>query len=139
MKFDAKDLKRLALPLAVCLVLAAAGAGCYFAATDYLRKTKQQGVATSAQRAEVQARLASANEEEREIKANLQQYQSLATRGIVGEEKRLDWIDILTAIKSERRLFSIGYGIEPQKELDYPGFASGGGVKFAYSRVKIDI
>ena len=139
MKLGASDLKRLRLPMAACAVLALAGAACYFAAADYLQETKKLGAATSAQRAEVQTRLASANEEEREIKANLQQYQALAARGIVGKEKRLDWIDTITAIKNERRLFSIGYSIEPQKELDYPGFAPGGGVKFVFSRVKIEI
>jgi hypothetical protein len=139
MKLGASDLKRLRLPVAACVALALAGVACYFAADNYLRETKKLGAATSAQRAEVQKRLASANEEEREIKANLQQYQALAARGIVGEEKRLDWIDAITAIKNERRLFNIGYSIEPQKELDYPGFAPGSGVKFLASRVKIEM
>ena len=140
MKLGAKDLKQLRLPVAACLALALAGAGCYVAAQNYLLLARQQGTATSAQRAEVRTRLASANEEEREIKANLQQYQALAARGIVGEEKRLDWIDTITAIKSERRLFNVGYSIEPQKDLDYPGFApGGGGVKFVFSRVKIEL
>ena len=139
MKLGASDLKGLRLPMAACVVLALAGVACYFAADDYLQETKKLAAATSAQRAEVQTKLASANEEEREIKANLQQYQALAARGIVGEEKRLDWIDTITAIKNERRLFNIGYSIEAQKELDYPGFAPGGGVKFVYSRVKIEM
>jgi hypothetical protein len=139
MKLGASDLKRLRLPMAACVALALAGVACYFAADDYLRETKKLGAATSVQRAEVQARLARANEEEREIKANLQQYQALAARGIVGEEKRLDWIDVITAIKNERRLFNIGYSIEPQIELDYPGFVPGGGIKFVVSRVKIEI
>ena len=139
MKLGASDLKRLRLPLAACAALTLAGVACYLAADDYLRETKKLGAAMSAQRAEVQTRLASTNEEEREIRANLQQYQALAARGIVGEEKRLDWIDTITAIKNERRLFGIGYSIEPQKELDYPGFAPGGGVKFVVSRVKIEI
>ena len=139
MKLGAGDLRRLGLPVAVCVALALAGVVCYFAADGYLQETKKLAAATSAQRAEVQTKLASANEEEREIKANLQQYQALAARGIVGEEKRLDWIDTITAIKNERRLFNIGYSIEAQKELDYPGFAPGGGVKFVYSRVKIEM
>ena len=139
MKLGAGDLKRLGLPVAVCVALALAGVACYFAADAYLQETKKLAAATSAQRAEVQSKLASANEEEREIKANLQQYQALAARGIVGEEKRLDWIDTITAIKNERRLFNIGYSIEAQKELDYPGFTPGGGVKFVYSRVKIEM
>jgi hypothetical protein len=139
MKLGASDLKRLRLPLAAFVVLALAGVASYFAAGDYLQETKKLGATTTAQRAEVQTKLASANEEEREIKANLQQYQALAARGILGEEKRLDWIDTITAIKNERRLFNIGYSIEPQKELDYPGFAPGGGVKFMVSRVKIEM
>ena len=139
MKLGASDLKRLGLPMAACVALAIAGAACYFAADDYLQQTKKLGATTSSQRAEVQAKLARANEEEREIKASLQQYQALAARGIVGEEKRLDWIDAITAIKNERRLFNISYSIEPQKPLDYPGFAPGGGVNFLVSRVKIEI
>jgi hypothetical protein len=139
MKLGRRDLKQLRLPVAGCLVLILAGVACYFAAEAYLQETKQLGAATSAQRTEVQARLASANEEEREIKASLQEYQALAAHGIVGEEKRLDWVDTVTAIKNERRLFNIGYSIEPQQELAYPGFSPGGGVKFVASRVKINM
>lgn len=137
MKLGRRDIKKMGLPIAACLALMLAGTACYFYADSYLQETRQLGTAAAAQRAEVQTRLASANEEEREIKASLQQYQALAARGIVGEEKRLDWVDTVTAIKNERRLFSIGYSIEPQKELDYPGFSPGGSVKFMVSRVKI--
>ena len=137
MKLGRRDLKHLRLPVAGCLVLIAAGAACYVAADAYLQETRKLEAATSAQRAEVQARLASANEEEREIKASLQQYQALAAHGIIGEEKRLDWVDTVTAIKNERRLFNISYSVEPQKELDYPGFSPGGGVRFMDSRVKM--
>ena len=139
MKFGAKDLKRLGLPIAACLVLGAAGAACYVVADRYLQETKTQSAAISARRAEVQGRLDRANEEEREIKANLQQYQTLAARGITGEEKRLDWIDTLTAIRSERRMFNISYSVEPQKQLDYPGFGAVSGVYFMSSRVKINV
>jgi hypothetical protein len=139
MTLVAKDLKRLRLPMAACAALAIAGVACYLAADSYLQETKKLAAAMSAQRAEVQTRLASANEEEREVKANLQQYQALAARGIVGEEKRLDWIDAITAIKNERRLFNISYSIEPQRDLNYPGIAPGGGVRFLVSRVKADI
>lgn len=139
MKLGRGDLKQLRLPAAGFVALILAGVACYFAAEGYLQETKRLGAAASAQRAEVQARLASANEEEREIKASLRQYQALAARGIIGEEKRLDWVDTVTAIKNERRLFNIGYSIEPQEELDYPGFSRGGGVKFMVSRAKVNI
>lgn len=139
MKFGPSDLKRLRLPIAGFVVLALAGAACTIAADRYLQETKQLQAATAAQRAEVQTRLSSANEEEREIRANLQQYQALAARGVIGDEKRLDWVDTVTAIKNERRLFNINYSVEPQRELDYPGFTPGGSVKFLASRVKMTI
>ncbi|MBE0620220.1 MAG: hypothetical protein IH605_06480 [Burkholderiales bacterium] len=139
MKLGRGDFKHLRLPLAGCLALILAGVAFCFAAYGYRQETGKLGAAAAAQRAKVQARLASATEEEREIKASLQQYQALAARGIVGAEKRLDWVDTVTAIKNERRLFNIRYSIEPQRELDYPGFSPGGGVKFMVSRVQMTI
>ncbi len=139
MRFTTADIRRLRLPVVVSLIVALTGVACYYGADSYLQDSKQLASATSAQRAEVQNKLARANEEEREIKANLQQYQALAARGIIGEEKRLDWVDALTAIKNERRLFNISYSIEPQKPVDYPGFVAGSGVDFVASRVALRI
>jgi hypothetical protein len=139
MKLGAKELKRVGLPTAVCLALVLAGVACYFAADGYLQDAKTQKAAISAQRVEVQGRLDRANEEEREIMANLQQYRALEARGIIGEEKRLDWIDVLSEIKGERRLFNISYSIEPQKPLDYPGIGAGEGAYFMASRAKINL
>jgi len=139
MKLGRSDLKRLILPIAGSFILVVAGVACYFVAKGYLQETRKLEKTASAQRVEIQKRLASASEEEREIKASLQQYQALAARGMVGEEKRLDWIDTVTAIKNERRLFKISYSIEPQEELDYPGFSSGGNVKFMVSRVNVKL
>jgi hypothetical protein len=139
MKFGKEDLKHLRLPIAACLALGLGGVACYFVADDYREGTKKQRVAIAAQRTEVQGRVDRANEEEREIKANLQQYRALEARGITGEEKRLDWVDTLTAIKNERRLFNITYTIEPQRQLDYPGFGAGKGAYFMSSRVKVSL
>ncbi|MBE0616264.1 MAG: hypothetical protein IH604_21560 [Burkholderiales bacterium] len=139
MKLSSRDLKHLRLPIAAFIVLAVAGAACYVASERYLRETKMLKAAASGQRAEVQKRLASASEEEREIKASLQQYQALAARGMIGRENRLDWIDTVTAIKNERRLFGVNYNIQPQAELSYPGFSPGGAVKFMVSRVTLGL
>jgi hypothetical protein len=139
MKLRGKDIKGLIVPIAACVTLGVAAAACYFAAEDYRQSTQKQRTVIAGQRTEVQGRLDRANEEEREIKANLQQYQALAARGITAEEKRLDWIDVLTAIKNERRLFSINYNIDPQKELDYPGMRAASGVYFMSSRVKLSM
>jgi hypothetical protein len=137
-KFTGRDLKRLSLPIAACAGLIVAGAAGYVLADDYLKQSKTARDAMTAQRREVQSRLARATEEEREIRENLQQYKAIAERGIIGEERRLDWIDTIAAIKNERHLFSIRYELDAQRPLDYPGF-SGGGVDFMVSRMKIEM
>jgi len=139
MKLAGKDLKQLRLPAAGLLVLTLAAAACYFAAERHLQETKALSASLSSRRTEIQGKLARATEEEREIKENLHQYQALAARGIVGEERRLDWIDTITAIKNERRLFNINYNLEPQKALDFPGAVRGGAVEFVSSRLKLDM
>jgi hypothetical protein len=139
MKLGRRDLKWLWLPIAACIALIVAGAACAYLADGYLQETKGLATAAAAQRAEVQAKLARANEEEREIEASLKQYQELAARGVIGQENRLDWIDTVTAIKNELHLFDITYSIEPQKALDYPGFGPGSGVTFMASRVKMTL
>ena len=139
MKFGRGDIKTLRLPIAGCLVLACAGIGCYLGADKYLRQEKALAAAVSAQRKDIQSKLARANEEEREIEASLQTYQALEARGVIGEENRLDWVDTVTAIKNELRLFDIRYSFERQKPLDYPGFGAGGSIKFMASRVKLEI
>ena len=130
MKFARRDLKQLGLPLAVCIALILASVACYFFSDNYLQETKRQAVATAAQRTEVQGRLSSANEEEREIKASLQQYQALAARGIVGDEKRLDWVDTVTAIKNERRL-----PLDLQRRIDV--ICAGGQLNHLVARTQV--
>jgi hypothetical protein len=137
-KFTGRDLRPLGLPIAACVFLVLAGAASYLYADDYLKQSKAARDRAATQRRDVQTKLARATDEEREIRANLQQYKALAEAGLIGEEQRLDWIDTITAIKNERQLFSIRYELDAQKALDYPGF-SGGGVDFMVSRMKIEM
>lgn len=139
MKLGRNDLTQLGMPAAGLLILVLAAWTCYVGAQRYLREMKVLSAALSAQRTEVQGKLARATEEEREIKENLHQYQMLAARGIVGEEKRLDWVDTITAIKNERRMFNINYSLEPQKPLEFPGAVRASGVAFVSSRLKLDL
>jgi len=139
MKLTGSELRRLTLPIGVCLGLVVAGAACYFTADGYRTETQAMQAATAARRSEVQSKLARATEEEREILENVHQYNALVARGIIGEEKRLDWIDDIAAIKNARQLFNIRYDIDAQRALDYPGFAAGSGVDFMVSRMKIDM
>ncbi len=53
-----------------------------------------------------------------EIVALEQRVQALEEAGFIGDEKRLDWVDTLHAIRRSRQLFKIDYEIGPQQKAD---------------------
>ncbi len=140
MNITRDDLKRLGLPIAVCLALVLAGAAALAASLHVVDKARKESGAVRLARVAAQEKVAKATEEEREIRENLVHYQQLLARGIIGEEKRLDWVDNIAQIRAQRKLFEIGYDIDVQKPLTtYPGVASAAGVQFMTSRMKVDM
>ena len=91
-----------------------------------------------AARAALQSKLARATDEEREIRGRLRDYQALRERGVVGEEHRLDWVEIIKAIRSERQLYDVKYSIEPRKPIDYPSLKPTSEVELMASRMRIE-
>ena len=132
------DLRRLRLPFALAVTLAAAGAACLALSEYYLSNARATHDAARQSRVEAQERVSKASEEEREIHANLVYYDQMRQSGMLAEQNRLDWIDSITKIKNDRKLFEIKYAIEPQKPLDYPGIA-GGPTGFVVSKMKLEM
>lgn len=92
------------------------------------------------QLSQAQARINKSTEEERELKNDLAQYHHLVNLGMVGPERRLDWIDSIAMIKSQRKLFDINYTLEAQKPADYPGLiASKADYTILVSRLKLNM
>lgn len=139
MKIVRDDIRRLKLPVAAAAVLTLLGIGGVFGTEQLLADAKRQRDAAKKERTEAQERVARASEEEREIRVNLQKYQEMTKRGLVGSENRLDVIDAIANIKKERRLFDIKYTIDAQKPLEYPGIQRAGDLDFATSRMKLDM
>ncbi|MEQ1603148.1 MAG: hypothetical protein HOP04_11315 [Methylophilaceae bacterium] len=74
------------------------------------------------QLAQARNRLQSSGTEKQNIIQYLPIYQRLITQGIVGEEKREDWIEALRLIQANNKLFSIKYSISKQENYK-PDFA----------------
>lgn len=87
-----------------------------------------------------QARIARISQEEKEIQAGDILFRRLAERGILGDEKRLDWIEHIARIRAERRLGDIRWEILPPRPLDAelaPGQA--GEFEFTASTLRIQL
>lgn len=116
--FSKNDLKRIGPSLAAAVLMIAAGAGIAFTLTQQLQAEKKSYAAAQARRAEQQSLLARVRDEEQEIKYKIGRYNTLARRGILGEEQRLDWIEHIRRVRAERRLFEIEYEIAPQQAIE---------------------
>jgi len=139
MNITRDDLKRLRTPLAVAIVLLLLGAACLATSGQYLAEAAAVQSATRVSRVAAQERVSRVSEEEREIRDDLVYYEQMRQHGIVGEQSRLDWIESITKIKNDRKLFEIRYNFEAQKQLDYPGLAPTAAVDFVVSRLKLNM
>lgn len=116
--FSKDDFRRIRLSLAAAVVMLAAGGALVYASMQLNQAEKKSRTAAQAKRLDNQGRLARARDEELEIKKKIARYNDLSARGIFGEERRLDWVERIRAIKNERKLFDIQYEITPQQTID---------------------
>ena len=133
------DLKRLYLPLAIAVILVGIGVAAVIVAKQYLDQTRVQYKIAVADRQAIQAKLSQATEVEREIREKLVDYRRLLARGVIGDERRLEWVESIGEIKNEHKLFEIKYRIDPQRKLDLPGVTSTSEVEFRVSALKVEM
>jgi hypothetical protein len=116
--FSKDDFRRIRLSLAAAVVMAAAGGAIVYASLLLHQAEKKNQATAQAKRAEIQGRLMRARDEELEVKNKIARYNELSKRGVFGEEQRLDWVEQIRHIKTERKLFDIQYEIAPQQAID---------------------
>ena len=118
MKLTKADLPTLYPALLIALAMLAVGAGRAYLAREALRTAERQHQATQAERNEIDGRLKRVRNEEQEIKRKNAIFTDLRTRGVIGEEQRLEWSEQISAIRERRRLPQLEYEIAPQTKLE---------------------
>ncbi|MCC6611468.1 MAG: hypothetical protein IT515_17575 [Burkholderiales bacterium] len=139
MKIPGASLRPLYVPLATAVGLIAIGIAVVMVANHYLDRARLASRTALADRQAVQNKLSRATEEAREISEKLVDYRRLLARGVIGDEHRLDWVETIGHIKTDRRLFDIKYQIEPQRALELPGLTQSPEVEFRVSPLKVDM
>ena len=132
------ELKRLALPSLVALMLVAFGAVLIKLSSDSRREANERLAAARSERNQSAERLARIAEEEREVKAKLDVYQQLKQPRVLGEERRLEWADAIARIRTQRELLDLRYRVERQQLLNsVPGKPAG--VDFFASTMQVNM
>lgn len=117
MSFTRDELKKLLLPALIALALLAAGGALIWSADNAIAGGKLELAAAQAERGQNAERLARIAEEEREVSEKLDVYRRLGQLNILGEERRLEWADAITRIRTERELLDLRYRVERQRLL----------------------
>jgi len=138
MNFTATELKALALPLLACLVLLGAGAALIAWTQQEQRAAGVEFAAAREQRAQARERLMRIAEEEKEVKEKLEVYLRLRALGILGDERRLEWADSMTRIRTQRELPDLRYRVERQRLISSVA-AKPANVDFFASAMKVEL
>lgn len=133
------DLRRLRWSIVLLLAAIVCSIGIVAGFRHLADRTAASNRQLTVQVADIRSRLSRARDEELDIRQKIDLYQQLVARGIIGPESRLDWIEQISRIKTERRLPGIDYEILPQAQITADLLASGvaGPYEFMASPMKL--
>jgi hypothetical protein len=126
MNITTDDLSRLRwslIFLAIALLAGGAVALISKQAVDRAETIQRQLIS---QQQDIRSRLSRAHEEEQDMRGRIGRYQALRDNGIIGQEERLDWVEQIERIRSQRRLLGMQYELSAQRPVDDPILPGGG-------------
>jgi hypothetical protein len=112
-----EELRQLARPLLAAAALLAAGAALVWLSAQSLAGAERQFAIAELDSRQNTDRLARIAEEEREVKEKLDVYKQLKRLSILGEERRLEWADAISRIRTQRELLDLTYRVDRQRLL----------------------
>jgi hypothetical protein len=138
MTMTREELRQLAIPMLIALVLIGGGAFLIRMADQSVKAAQRGLAAAQAQRQQNADRLARIAEEEREVRQKLDVYAQLRSLNILGEERRLEWADTIARIRTQRELLDVRFRVERQRLLaSAPGKPAN--VDFFASPMKVEL
>ena len=99
------------------LFLLGFGAALAWAAHQGLGRDRRTLAATQNELQQVERRLSRTEQEEREARGHVELYERLKELRILGDERRLEWVEALARIRIARELAELRYQVERQKVL----------------------
>lgn len=125
MKLSNRDLKKLSPPLAIMMLLCGIAGTLAWVTEREVQQARVERNQAAEAKTRIEMRLRQFHSDELEIKDRGQLLQRLQARGIIGEEKRLDWTEQLRDTQRELHLPGMKYEFAPQTGLqngNTPGY-----------------
>ena len=137
MKLVPDDFQKLQYSLLAMVLMFAIGVISVVVAYQATKTASIDRVATQTDRNDARSKLQRVRGEESEIKQKSALFNQLQARGMVGEEQRLEWVELIKEIRDKRRLIDLQYEFAPQRSLD--NSAPGNGYAFYASTMKVQL
>lgn len=118
MKLGRPDLAKVQLSLWAAVVMLAAGIVAVYLAHTSRATALLAREGAVAERNEAEGKLRQVREEEAEIRQKSIVFKALEARGTIGEEQRLEWVELLKELQGRHRLADLQYEILPQRQLE---------------------
>ncbi|MCB1941269.1 MAG: hypothetical protein KDI53_04370 [Candidatus Accumulibacter sp.] len=118
MKFIRADFRKLQSSILAAALMTAAGGTALYVSYDAREAAERARLVVTAQLEEADGKLRRVRQEESEVKEKSIVFTRLQERGIIGDEQRLDWVELLKEIRDKHRLIDLQYEISPQRLLD---------------------
>lgn len=118
MRLERTDLKHLRWSIVLLAFALLAGAGLVAAGYFYQDRALRDHRIAQAQQSDTRGKLAQAAQEEAELREKIARFQDFQTRGFIGKESRLDWVEQIARVAGDRKLVDLGYEFLPQRPAD---------------------
>ena len=121
MKFSTKDIPHIRGLLVMAILTLILGAIAVYVSDEMLNGAQQSKITADQEWSDAVRKLERTKNEQEDLQGYYHQYQNLVEQNIIGEEKRLDWIESIEEIRNRLNIFSVKYKLDPQETLDMVG------------------
>ncbi len=119
MKFSTKDLPRTRGLLIISVLTLVLGAIIAYVSNGVLIEAQQSKIIADREWSEAHRKLERTKSEKEDLQGYYHQYQNLVEQNVIGQERRLDWIETIEKIRNKLNIFSVKYKLEPQETLNF--------------------
>ena len=139
MSLSSRHVNALKLPLAVLAIVAIAGAGAVSWTRAQIKQAERTLAAQEAQLKEARSRFQRSGEERDLIVRFLPPFQALRTRGLIGPEERINWVEALRNANQQAQMFGAEYQISTQQPYPYAQELNAPRLGMAQSLMKLNL
>ncbi len=118
MKLEPKDFPKLQISLLAMLLMMAIGTASILFSRESVRQADSAFASAQSERNDYDGKLKRVRGEEHEIREKAEMFNALKARGVIGDEQRLEWVELLKEIRERHRLIELRYEITPQRPLE---------------------